>query len=180
MNGIDFATLIEDGGFVSLAISAGVFKNENTVSLRALVTMAPVVDDLANPHPTEVVDVNAGGAEHHRLGGEECSLQTSSDIEICDRFFGGLLARGGGRESRKCGENRESASDACVHVLALARAGPDQQRENTLRSVLVELSGISPYDQATPRPWPGSYLLTSKNRIEAEVPLLRGLFSFAS
>ena len=62
MNGIDFATLIEDGGFVSLAISAGVFKNENTVSLRALVTMAPVVDDLANPHPTKVVNINAGGA----------------------------------------------------------------------------------------------------------------------
>jgi hypothetical protein len=62
MNGIDLATLVEDGGFVSLAISAGVFENEDAISLRAFVTMAPVVDYFTDPHSTEVVDVNAGGA----------------------------------------------------------------------------------------------------------------------
>ena len=67
MDRINLAPLIEDCGFVSLAIAAGVLQHEDAIALRTLVTMSPVVDNLTDPDATKVIDVDAGGAEHHGL-----------------------------------------------------------------------------------------------------------------
>ncbi len=112
MDGIDLPSLVEDSRFVRLAVARGILENEDTVSFRSLVSMSPVVHNLTDPHATEVVDVDAGGAQHHGLGGEESSLQSVSDIEICDCFLRRLLARGKGGEGRNGGTDRESGSDA--------------------------------------------------------------------
>ena len=62
MDGIDLPSLVEDSGLVRLAIARGILQNEDPVSFRPLVSMSTVVHDLTDPHATEVVNVDAGGA----------------------------------------------------------------------------------------------------------------------
>ena len=47
----------------------------------ALAVAMAVVDDLADPHPAAVVDVDVRRAEQHRLGGEEGRFQPFRHVE---------------------------------------------------------------------------------------------------
>ncbi len=78
---VDIASLVEDGRLVGFAVAVGVFQDQDAIALGALAVAMAIVDDLADPHAAAGIDVNIGGAEHHRLRGEERGLQPGADVE---------------------------------------------------------------------------------------------------
>ena len=94
VGGINLSSLVEDRRLVGLAIPAGVLENQDAVSFRALVAVAPVVDDLTDPDAAEMIDVDAGRTQHHRFRGKEGGFESIPDVEIGNRLLGGLLGKG--------------------------------------------------------------------------------------
>ena len=95
---IDVAALVEDCLLVGAAIAVGVFEDEDAIAGGPLAVVAAIVDDVADPDPAAVIDVDVGGIGEHRLGREQCRLHAGRDIETGNGVF--RLMRGARRRSR--------------------------------------------------------------------------------
>ena len=71
--------MVEDRGFIGLAISVGVFKDQDSVTLGLGgilgIELDTVVVRFRDPDPTPVVDVHVGRIGEHGFGSEKCQLE---------------------------------------------------------------------------------------------------------
>ncbi|MFT6177742.1 MAG: hypothetical protein ACJAQT_000024 [Akkermansiaceae bacterium] len=67
--------------------------------------MSAIVHYLTDPDSAEMVDIDTGRAQHHRLGGKEAGFQALPHIEAREGFSGGHF-----RESRT--DEKEAGTEA--------------------------------------------------------------------
>ncbi len=88
MGGIDVATLVERGRLVRFPVEIRVFEDQDPVPLltfrHVAVAEPPVVDDLADPDASLVVDLDVGRVHHQRLGGKERARELGIHFQLGD------------------------------------------------------------------------------------------------
>jgi len=96
---VEFRRLVEGGDLVRLARAAAVFEDDDAIALgpqdRAIEHHAPIIHRLADPDAAQMIDVDAGGVDQHRLGGEQLDLQAIGDGHGGDGLLRRHLGQGG-------------------------------------------------------------------------------------
>ena len=119
---VDVAALVEDGRLVGPAVAVGVLQDEDAVAFGPFAVAVPIIDDFADPDAAAGIDVDVGGAEHHRLGGEERRLQTGSHVQSGERLRRRMLILREQRRSRNTRATLEPCTTKASRQRKLAGA----------------------------------------------------------
>ena len=84
-----------------MAVSVGVFQNQNTIAFAPTTVIPPIVHDLTDPDSPAVVNVDIRRVQHHRLGREQTDFQFGMDVQMIDCGIGSARRRPGGSRDRR-------------------------------------------------------------------------------